>query len=62
MSEFLSHPSCAEEALALLYVQNQNLANKTPAELFTMYSTALKEIQQTSLNYEHEHRHWLNAK
>ena len=48
MSEFVSYPSQAEEALALLYVQNQNLAGKTPAELFAMYSTALKEIQQAS--------------
>ena len=59
MSEFVSYPSQAEEALALLYVQNQNLAGKTPAELFAMYSTALKEIQQVSLKSKDESRHWL---
>lgn len=37
-------PSTEIEALALLYVQNQDLSNKTPAEIFTMYHEAKYEI------------------
>ena len=43
--ELKTFPSSNIEALALLYVQNQDLKGKTPAEIHTMYQ-ALYEIKQ----------------
>ena len=44
--ELKTFPSSNIEALALLYVQNQDLKGKTPAEIHTMYQVALYEIKQ----------------
>ena len=44
--ELKTFPSSDIEALALLYVQNQDLRGKTPAEIHTMYQDALYEIKQ----------------
>ena len=44
--ELKTFPSSNIEALALLYVQNQDLKGKTPAEIHTMYQDALYEIKQ----------------
>ena len=38
-------PSDRFEALAMLYLQNQDLSGKTPTELHDMYWSVLKEIQ-----------------
>lgn len=37
-------PSTLEEALALLYVKNQDLSRKTPAEILDLYYEAYTEI------------------
>lgn len=36
------------EAIAFLYVQNQDLTNKSAAEIHVMYREALKEIKSAS--------------
>ncbi len=43
MAEF---PNNKAEALALLYVQAQDLSNKTPSEINTMYLNAYYEISR----------------
>ena len=43
--ELKTFPSSNIEALALLYVQIQDLKGKTPAEIHTMYQDALYEIK-----------------
>lgn len=40
----LSFPSNRREALAFLYVQSQDLSEKTPEDLVTMYKTAYEKI------------------
>lgn len=60
MSDNVLHafPSNESEALAFLYVQQQNLSWKTSAELHTMYQEAYYEI----LKDHHEKRNsgWYN--
>lgn len=58
MSDSIFHCS-AEESLALLYVQNQQLAGKTPAELFSMYYSALVEIKQAATQLTAPQKRWL---
>lgn len=41
-----SFPSGHTEALAYLYLQNQDLSGKTPSEIQTMYYEAYFEIQK----------------
>ena len=41
-------PSTKFEALAMLYVQSQDLREKTPAEILNMYNTAYAEIKKES--------------
>lgn len=43
MAEF---PKDKVEALAFLYVKSQDLSNKTPAEINTMYLNAYHEISR----------------
>ena len=43
-SAFKTFPGSYAEALALLYVQNQDLGGKTPSEIHTMYQEAYYEI------------------
>lgn len=38
-------PKRRDEALTMLYLQNQDLSNKTPSEIHTMYWEALYEIR-----------------
>ena len=38
-------PETAQQALAMLYVQSQDLTGKTPADLQTMYYEALYQIR-----------------
>ncbi len=40
-----SFPSSTAEALALVYVQNQNLEGKSPKEITSLYYDAYFEIQ-----------------
>jgi len=40
-----TYPESVTDALAMLYLQNQDLKGKTPAEIHTMYWEARKEIQ-----------------
>lgn len=39
-------PNDYREALALLYVQNQDLADKTPEDIWEMYTEALQRIKK----------------
>lgn len=43
---FTSFPNSAEEAIAMLYIQNQDLSGKTPSEIYTMYHKAHIEIKK----------------
>ena len=52
MSEFKTFPGSFTEALALNYVQHQDLNGKTPAEIHTMYWEALYEIRK---DYKEKH-------
>ena len=45
---FKCFPSTEMEAIAFLYVQNQDLTNKSAAEIHVMYREALKEIKSAS--------------
>ena len=38
-------PTCREEALAMLWLEHQDLTDKTPTELHDMYWAAVKEIR-----------------
>ena len=49
MSDTLrTFPDSKFEALALLYVQSQDLSNKTPKELLDMYENAYEDIRERS--------------
>lgn len=39
-------PSNAAEAIALLYIQNQNLSGKSPVEIYRMYQAAQSKIYE----------------
>lgn len=39
-------PSSEEEAVAMLYVQQQDLSGKSPSEIYTMYQEAYFEIRK----------------
>lgn len=39
-------PASYAEALAMLYLQNQDLSGKTPSEIHTMYREAVQEIRE----------------
>ena len=41
-------PSNKDEALTMLYLQNQDLSNKSPEELTEMYCTTLEKIKEQS--------------
>lgn len=43
-------PSSEIEALAYLYVQNQDLKGKTPTEIFNLYHNATLEIMNSRMN------------
>lgn len=47
---FKTFPSTECEALALLYVQNQDLTGKTPTEIQKMYYSAKNEITENWKN------------
>ena len=47
-------PSSEYDALAFLYVQNQDLTGKTPVEIYRMYETALHEIRCENRKMRHE--------
>lgn len=42
--KFSSFPSNYKQALAILYLQNQDLKGKTPTDLYQMYHKAMNEI------------------
>lgn len=42
-----SFPSDSREALAILYVQSQDLSGMSPAEIEAMYHNAYTEIEQS---------------
>ena len=43
-------PNDKYEALALLYLQNQNLLDKSPAEILAMFEKAYKEMSGKDSN------------
>jgi hypothetical protein len=45
-SELNTFPKNLIEALAFLYVQNQNLSGKPPAEIYRIYKKAAADIQE----------------
>lgn len=49
---FYAFPKDRLEALAMLYVQNQNMGNKSPAEYFEMYQRAYEEIKQAHSDWK----------
>lgn len=46
-SDLKTFPSNVAEAIALLYIQNQNLSGKSPVEIYRMYQVALAKIYET---------------
>lgn len=58
MADFF--PSSAYEAIAMLYVQNQDLSGKTPEELFKLF----KETERSLYKYATENRNedWMRLK
>ena len=58
MADFF--PSSAYEAIAMLYVQNQDLSGKTPEELFKLF----KETERSLYKYATENRNedWMRFK
>ena len=46
-------PKSKFEALAMLYVQSQDLKGKTPAEIFEMYNAAYAEIRRENEAKKH---------
>ncbi len=58
MADFF--PSSAHEAIAMLYVQNQDLSGKTPEELFKLF----KETERSLYEYATENRNedWMRLK
>lgn len=44
--QFSTFPGSKTEALALLYVQSQDLSGKTPKDILDMYDNAYEEIRQ----------------
>ena len=43
-NDFSTFPSTKTEALAILYLQHQDLSDKTPADIAKLYDEACKEI------------------
>ena len=43
---FKSFPSSRNEALAMLYLQSQDLSDKSPAQIYKMYLKTLSEIRE----------------
>ena len=39
-------PKSKYEAIAYLYIQNQDLSDKTPTEIYAMYQAALSELEK----------------
>lgn len=39
-------PKNEYEAIAYLYIQNQDLSDKTPTEIYDMYHAALSELEK----------------
>ena len=58
MADFF--PSSVYEAIAMLYVQNQDLSGKTPEELFKLF----KETERSLYKYATENRNedWMRLK
>lgn len=50
----MSYPFSNEtiHELAMLYLQNQDLTGKTPAEIYGIYMAAIKELSETAYNWE----------
>lgn len=55
MSEF---PSNSYEALAMLYMENQDLSGKTPEELLKLFYETEKKIYDYA--YENRNENWMN--
>lgn len=54
-----SFPASLEEAIAFLYVQNQDLTGKTPAEIYTIYQCAYYEVKRD--RKEKRESGWFNS-
>lgn len=53
-------PSSEEEAVAMLYMQHQDLTGKSPSEIYTMYQEAYYEILMDM--QKKRKAGWFNAK
>ncbi len=53
-------PCTAEEAIALLYVQNQDLSGKSPAEIYTLYQEAYYKIRKDK--FQKQKSGWFKTK
>lgn len=47
-NNFKTFPSSRTEALAMLYLQNQDLSGKSPKEIQEMFVSACKEMREAS--------------
>ncbi len=47
-NSFKTFPSSRTEALAMLYLQNQDLSGKSPKEIQEMFLIAYKEMREAS--------------
>lgn len=45
MSDLLTFPANKREALAMLYLQNQDLTGKSPAEIVDMFEDTYEQIR-----------------
>ena len=51
----------ANQALAMLYMQSQDLSGKTPSEIYQMYREAYDEICETESNHLRAQRDSANS-
>lgn len=55
-TELCSFPANEIQALALLYVQSQDLAGKSPSETYKLYKTAYDEIRTERSNQRRQQK------
>lgn len=53
MADGKHFPETKFEALAMLYVQSQDLSGKTPVEVLNLYQTAYTEIKKEYATQNH---------
>ena len=60
MADFNAFPGTPVEALAYLYVQNQDLAGKTPVQIYEMYLDAYYQILKD--RHKKKSENWFSQK